>query len=237
MVGIVELEEGRGRPRLEERRMLGLRCLAATVPVRAGWKERRLLRQVGRGAAALVKAGVRRVLTAEEFPYWAALEAAGLRPVVPETFCQALAAPLALAALAAQGRKPEEASVLLSGPGASPALVQAAEALCPRVRRLAVDGGAAGEELACWLRLEFGAAVEPPGLARPHVALCFGPPERQGETAFRLYGSRPDLAGFVPVVRGFRQPAGLARLPLLALLWEAGRLEVEQVTFLPPHAG
>lgn len=236
-MGIVELEEGRGRPRLEERRLLGLRCLAARVPVRAGWKEKRLLRQVERGAAALAKAGVRRALTAEDFPHWAVLEEAGLRPVWAECFCQALAAPLALAALAAQGRRPETAAVLLSGPGASPALARAAEALCPRVRRLAVDGGAAGEELACWLRLEFGAAVEPPGLANPHVALSFGPPERRGEITFRLYGPRPDLAGFVPAVRGLRLPAGLDRLPLLALLWEAGRLEAEQVTFLPPHPG
>ncbi|MBM6924327.1 hypothetical protein [Pseudoflavonifractor phocaeensis] len=237
MVGILELEEGRGRPKLEERRMLGLRWAAVTVPVRVGWKEKRLLRQVRRGAAALVRAGTRRVLTAEDFPYWEVLEGAGLRPVEPETFTQTLAEPLTLAALTWRDKAPERAAVLLTAPRVTPALVQAAELLCPRVRRLAVDAGEAGEELAQWLRLEFGAGVEPPDGMCPDISLAFGPGCAGGGVTFRLYGPRPDLAGFVPVVRGARLPAGLARLPLLALLWEAGQLDTEQVTFLPPRPG
>ena len=43
--------------------------------------------------------GQSRALTAEDFPDWPALEGQGLRSVDPEPFCQAIAVPLALAAL------------------------------------------------------------------------------------------------------------------------------------------
>ena len=146
MMGVLELTERRGRkPQAERRWLLGLCCLWGDVPVKTGMGERRLCRRVERGCDLLLRSGVRRVLTAEDFPYWEELFRAGLRPVEPETFCQAQAAPLALAALGWQERRPERASVLLYGRRVSPALFRAAEQLCPRVRDLAVDAGEEGE--------------------------------------------------------------------------------------------
>ena len=236
MVGIMEWKAEKGRRvRVERDWLLGLPCQRATVPVREGMRERARLRRVARGARELVRRGVRRVLTQAEFPCWEALEEAGLRSVETEAFCQMLAPALALAALRCRDRKPERAAVLLSGPGVSPALFRAAEQLCPQVRDLAVDAGEAGEELAAWLRAEFGAAVRPPDGVEADVTLCFGPSPAAGETVFRLYGPTPDLAGFRPAVRGVELPAGLDRLPLLALLWEEGRIGGERLNVLPPN--
>lgn len=236
MIGVLELTEGRGRkPWAERRWLLGLCCLWGEVPVKAGMGERRLRKRVERGADLLLRSGVRRVLTAGDFPYWEELRRAGLRPVEPETFCQALAAPLALAALTWQERRPERASVLLRGQRVSHALFRAAEQLCPRVRDLAVDAGAEGEELAAWLRAEFGAAVRPPEAGRADVVLAFGPEAPAGRTVFRLYGHRPDLAGFVPALADCGLPSGLDRLPLLAVLWEEGKIKGEALRFLPPN--
>ena len=235
MIGVLELTDRRERkPQVEVRGLMGLRCLWAATPAAESLREKRRLRRVCRGAEALARGGSRRVLTAPAFPYWDVLRQAGLRPVETEPFCQALAAPLTLAALDRQGLRPERASVLLSGRRVSHALFQAAELLCPRVRYLSVDAGAEGEELAAWLRAEFGAAVRPPEDAGADVALCFGPEEAPGRTMFHLWGKAPDLAGFVPIPAAGGLPAGLDRLPLLALLWEEGRIQVKQLRFLPP---
>ena len=94
MVGIVALEERRGRrPVVTEERVLGLRCLRVSVPVRPGLRDDRRKRRAEQGAAALYRAGVRRALTAEDFPDWPALEGQGLRSVDLEPFCQAIAVP------------------------------------------------------------------------------------------------------------------------------------------------
>lgn len=236
MVGIMEWKVDKGRRvRVERDWLLGLPCQRATVPVREGMRERARLRRVARGARELVRSGVRRVLTQAGFPCWEALEEAGLRPVETEAFCQMMAPALALAALRCRERRPEQAAVLLSGTGVSPGLFRAAEQLCPQVRDFMVDAGEEGEELAAWLRAEFGAAVRPPEGMKADVTLCFGPSPAAGETVFRLYGPTPDLAGFLPAIRGEMLPAGLDRLPLLALLWEEGRIGQEQLNVLPPN--
>lgn len=236
MVGIMEWKAEKGRRvRVERDWLLGLPCQRATVPVREGMRERARLRRVARGARELVRRGVRRVLTQAGFPYWEELEEAGLRPMETEAFCQMMAPALALAALRCRDRKPERAAVLLSGPEVSPALFRAAEQLCSQVRDLVVDAGEEGEELAAWLRAEFGAAVRPPDRVEADVTLCFGPSAAEGETVFRLYGPIPDLAGFLPAIRGKTLPSGLDRLPLLALLWEEGRISQEQLNVLPPN--
>lgn len=140
LVGIVALEERRGRrPVVTEERVLGLRCLRVSVPVRPGLREDRRKRRAEQGAAALYRAGVRRALTAEDFPDWPALEGQGLRSVDPEPFCQAIAVPLALAALRRAGILRVRATVALSGPRVSRPLFAAAERLCPQVRHLVVD--------------------------------------------------------------------------------------------------
>ena len=159
MVGIVALEARKGRrPALEEGAVWGM-------PAPPGLREARLRRRTERAAAALARAGVRRVLAAEDFPLWPVLEAAGLRPVETEPFCQAMAVPLALAALRRARILRAQATVALAGQRVSRPLFAAAETLCPQVRRLVVDVPGEGEELAAWLREEDGGGRD--GLLRP----------------------------------------------------------------------
>ena len=230
LVGIVALEERRGRrPVVTEERVLGLRCLRVSVPVRPGLREDRRKRRAEQGAAALYRAGVRRALTAEDFPDWPALEGQGLRSVDPEPFCQAIAVPLALAALRRAGILRVRATVALSGPRVSRPLFAAAERLCPQVRHLVVDVPGEGEELAAWLREEYGAAVLRPGGAAPDVTLAFGPGGEERGRVLRLYGPAPGLAGLRPIPEEGGLPPDLAPLPLLSLLWECGRLTEGQI--------
>lgn len=233
MIGVLELTEGKGRrPAVAQERLLGLRCVRAAVPIPARLGEARIRRRVEKGARALELAGARRVLTRPEFPYWEELRKNGLRPVEVEGFCQALAAPLALAALRRSEIPPTRAAVTLSGPRVSRALLRAAEVLCPQVRCLTVDVPEEGEQVAAWLWREYGAAVlSGKGERGAHVALRFGPGEVRGETVLSLYGSAPDLAGFAPVPPEGVSAAGLDGLPLLALLWEAGWLDAEKIQF------
>ena len=215
LVGIVALEERRGRrPVVTEERVLGLRCLRVSVPVRPGLREDRRKR---------------RALTAEDFPDWPALEGQGLRSVDPEPFCQAIAVPLALAALRRAGILRVRATVALSGPRVSRPLFAAAARLCPQVRHLVVDVPGEGEELAAWLREEYGAAVLRPGGAAPDVTLAFGPGGEERGTVLRLYGPAPGLAGLRPILEEGGLPPDLAPLPLLSLLWECGRLTEGQI--------
>lgn len=230
LVGIVALEERRGRrPVVTEERVLGLRCLRVSVPVRPGLRDDRRKRRAEQGAAALYRAGVRRALTAEDFPDWPALEGQGLRSVDPEPFCQTIAVPLALAALRRAGILRVRATVALSGPRVSRPLFAAAERLCPQVRHLVVDVPGEGEELAAWLREEYGAAVLRPGGAAPDVTLAFGPGGEERGPVLRLYGPVPGLAGLRPILEEGGLPPDLAPLPLLSLLWECGRLTEGQI--------
>ena len=234
MVGIAALEARRGRrPALEESRVLGLRLLRASIPAPAGLGEGRLLGRTARAGRALARAGVRRVLAAADFPCWPALAAAGLRPVETEAFCQTLAVPLALAWLRRAGVRPTRACLALSGPRVGRPLFAAAEALCPRVRHLIVDvPGGEGAELAAWLREEYGAAVLDPAAAEPDLTLAFAPGGRTAGPALELYGPAPGLDGLCPAPAEGDLPAGLDRLPLLALLWESGRLGAGDVRIL-----
>lgn len=213
---------GRGRP--EPERLYGLNILRGAVDPDGFFGEGRLRRTVRN----LRRGGVLRVLTAPGFDRWPLLTAFGLRPVEPEGFVRGQAVPLTLAVLERQGVSPDRATVALRGPRANRDMARAAAALCPRVRRLVIDAPRGGTELAEWLRREFGVPVLPGG-ERGALALSFqagqSAPE---ETALELYGPRPGLAGLrlsVPrLAEGDRE-----NLPLLAALWEGGRLAPEDV--------
>lgn len=231
MIGVLELVEKKGRrPEVTAGRLYGLRCLRAEIPVTAGLRESRIRRRVDKGALALARAGVRRVLTAADFPWWEQLGRHGLCPVETAAFCQALAAPLTLAALERQKISPARASVALWGPSTSRALLRAAEELCPRVRALAVDVPGEEARLASWLWQEFGAAmVRPEAGGGPDVALWFGPDGPAGGVTLSLYGSRPELAGLSPRLSRGPGEEELSRLELLALLWEEGYLDLREI--------
>ena len=122
------------------------------------------------------------------------------------------------------GLAPDRATVALRGRRADRDMARTAAELCQRVRRLVVDAPSGGEELAVWLRREFGLPILPPG-EEGHAALCFqeGCPRRE-EGALELYGPRPGLAGLTLSAPGL-SVEDREDLPLLAALWEGGRLD------------
>ena len=91
-----------------------------------------------------------------------------------------------------------------------------------------VDAPRGGTELAAWLRREFGVPILPPGEAG-QVALHFqeGAYPRE-EAALELFGPCPRLAGLSlsapELAEGDRED-----LPLLAALWQGGRLGAEDI--------
>lgn len=235
MVGWLAEEERKGRrAALERTGVAGLTVLRAGVPLPRKLRERTALRRLDRAAELLARAGVRRVLTRSDFPWWEGLEAHGLRPVDPEPLCQALAAPLALAALKRQGIPPAAGTVALSGRRVSRPLFQAAMILCPQVRTLVIDAPDGGDELAGELRRTYGAAaLTGPGGRLAQVRLSFSPGEGKG---LRLWGPAPDLDGFA-LASPLDLPAELAPLPLLAVLWEEGRIPAKEIRIVPEDFG
>ena len=223
MLGQLVLEPG-GWGRAAPGRLYGLSVLRAAADPEGFWGERRLRRAV----RSLRRGGALRVLTPENFDRWPVLTALGLRPVEPERFVRAQAAPLALAALERRDVPPGRATVALRGGRADRDMARTAAALCPLVRRLVIDAPRGGEELALWLRREFGVPVLPGG-ERGEIALSFQEgrivPE---EASLELWGSRPRLAGLTLSAPGLEE-GDREELPLLAALWEGGKLSPEDI--------
>ena len=149
MVGRLVLAGKKGRVRLEEEMLGPLPALRAAVWLPEGpadWWGRRRLRRAER---ALVRAGVRRVVLGESFPYGNRLTA--LRPVDVLPLRRGCADALALGALAAGGIPPNRGRAALSAPRLCPELERAAERLCPQVRGLLIDAPG-GEEYARYLQ-------------------------------------------------------------------------------------
>ena len=227
MVGWLTWEEGKGRPKLERTRLLGLRLLRLRCSAGRGMRgEERRLRQAVR---LLRREGARRVLVPDGFACWELLEEEGLCPVDPAPFCRALAAPLVLALLKRRGVAPERATVLLRGVRVDRALFEAARSLCPMVRTLAVSAPEGGSDLCRLLRQEYGAAVpETAGDRIPDGTADFSPECSAISGALALYSPGLCLAGLELRVHGVQLPDA-ERLPLLALLWEEGRLPPEKI--------
>ncbi len=218
MIGqLVTVPGGRGRAELGQ--LYGLNVLRGSADPAGFWGEHRL-RRAGR---ELRRGGVRRVLTPRDFAWWPLLERLGLRPVEVDAFVRAQSAPLALELLERRGLAPDRATVALRGLRAGRDMARTAEQLCRRVRSLVVDAPQGGEELAAWLRREFGIPVLPPGEGC-HVSLCFHPDcsRREGE-ALELYGPRPGLAGLILSAARLREE-DREDLSVLSALWEGGKL-------------
>ena len=223
MLGLLRLEHGaRGRGEMDE--LYGLRVLRAGADPEGLWGRRRLLR-AGR---ALRRGGVVRTLAPAGFDEWDLLEGCGLLPVDPGGFLRAQAVPLALGLLLRRDVDPGRATVALRGARVDRDMRRAAAELCRRVRRLSVDAPGGGAELAKWLRWEFGIPVLPPG-EEAQAVLRFHPAGagEEGRTV-ELYGPRPDLAGLTLSAPALRE-GDREDLPLLAALWEGGRLDGEEL--------
>lgn len=213
-----------GWRRAEPGRLYGLPVLRAELSPDGLFVSRRV-RWAGQG---LRRGGALRVLVPEGFDRWPVLEGVGLRPVEPEPLLRGLSAPLALEQLAHKGISPDSATVALRGSRVDRDMVRAAVELCPRVRRLVVDAPKGGEELAHWLRWEFGVPILP-GDERGQASLRFHRDSRAGEEdALALFGTRPDLNGLAVTAPGL-EGEDQRDLPLLAALWEGGLLRREDI--------
>ena len=216
---------GRGGPR--RALLYGLPVLRCQADPEGFWGERRLKR-AGRSLCA---GGAVRALVPAGFDRWPLLLKLGLRPVDPWAFLRAQAAPLAASLLERQGLAPDRATVALRGRRADGEMLRAALALCPRVRRLTISAPQGGEELAAWLRREYGLPILPAD-APAQAALLLQPgtePEDANPCpALTLFGPEPDLAG-LRLSAPDLAPTDREDLPLLSALWEGGRLGPEQL--------
>ena len=236
MVGWLTETQRRGwRPVLEVERRAGALMCRGDCPLgrrtSAAARRRRLLRT----ARSLLDAGCRRCLTAPTFDGWPVLAEAGLRPVEPGPLCAALAPRLALTWLRRAGIPPEGATVALAGRRVDRALFEAAAALAPQVRRLAVEvPGGEGEDLLACLGREYGLpALE--GRTGAEVTLCFSGAEGEGSGQLVLWGD-VQLDGLILAGKSSLPPE-LDRLPLLELLWEEGVYKADEIQVLPGWSG
>ena len=225
MLGQLVFDGGRGGPR--RALLYGLPVLRCQADPEGLWGERRLKR-AGRSLCA---GGAVRALVPAGFARWPLLLKLGLRPVDPGAFLRAQAAPLAASLLERQGLAPDRATVALRGRRADGEMLRAALALCPRVRQLTISAPQGGEELAAWLRREYGLPILPAD-APAQAALLLQPgtePEDANPCpALTLFGPEPDLAG-LRLSAPDLAPTDREDLPLLSALWEGGRLGPEQL--------
>ena len=214
-------EDIRFFPRVTDERVLGSPLLTVSLP--PGDPAKRL----ARGAKALRRRRVRRVLAAPGLDDRTALARWGLVPVDPLPLCRALGARLALLALAPADLR--DRRVALRGEVANGLYWTLAETLCPQVGQLFLDFDRGEEALARRLRLVYGAAPIHLGAGEPpQVSLELSPRSAPsvGRT-FRLWGE-PDLGG-VEILPPDDLPPDLPALPFMNLLWEAGRLPIEGI--------
>ena len=219
MLGQLSLDGGR---RAERGSLYGLPVLRVGANPE-GWLGERRLRRAGR---ALRRGGALRTLTPAGFSHWPLLARCGLLPVEPAPFLRAQSPALALELLERQGGAPERAVVALRGQRADGEMARAAAELCPRVGRLVISAPRGGAELAHWLRWEFGIPVLPAG-EWAQVEVCFQPEEKgRAAQTLGLYGPAPELAGLKLSAPALAEE-DRGNLPLLAALWEGGRLPKE----------
>ena len=218
MLGQLKFSDGQwGATRRET--VYGLEVLTARTDPE-GWLGESRLRRAGR---RLHRDGVVRTLAPARFDRWPLLERCGLRPVDPTGLVRAQCAMLAAEALCRRGVAPDRATVQLIGLRADRDMARAAARLCRQVRYLVITAPNGGEELARWLRQEFGVPVLPGG-EEAQLSLRFHPQAPEGRAAcLELYGLQPRLDG-LKLCSPRLAEEDREDLPLLAALWEGGKL-------------
>ena len=227
MVGWLDMGEDKRSARPEAVSLLELPLLRTSLPPQARpWRVRRALR-------ALARQGVRRILLPPDFTRHELLNAVGLVPVSPLRLCRAMAVPMAKALLAPT--PPRQRVVLLRGYGNSAGLLPPlAEALCPLTGTLIADTDRGFDAMSDHLRSHFGAALLAPAQGPPpQVSVELSPGPESGGKRLKLWGP-PDLAGLTLTPTGLDLPQRVDSLPLMALLWETGRLEIGQILVSEP---
>ena len=211
--------------------LTGLSVLRVSVLRREGtpeWLLRRRVRAVGR---KLARAGVRRVIWPESFPYGEILGEEGVFPVETLALWQGLAAKLAWRALEARGIPAGEERVAVCADHLTAAVRQTVETLLRRCRRVSLDAPDPEGAFARQLWRSLGAALLT-GEAGADVRLLFSRrPERPGDIPLFPGARGPDVPLRLPKKWEERIPAGVRRDQLIAALLAAGRLPVAEIAF------
>lgn len=203
----------RGKERTVQLRaelILGLPVLTLELPERARRPEWTLIK----GAGLLRKQRVSHVLTPPDFEGWSVLEYAGLHPVNTRALRCALAPVWVQQVLKSKGIPLEQAILSLKGEREEPDMERVARMLCPLVRNLIIDVPQKGD-LARNLRWEFGMPILPAGSGENSLTLAFD--------------SGPILPGIQLELKKKELPKECERLPLLSVLWENGRVKMEEI--------
>lgn len=199
-------------------------CVPAHNPTR---------RRIRKAARLLCRAGVRHILVPPDFCHWPQMEEFGILPVDTVPLLQAMAVPLALAALAGFGVSPGRAAVVLAGRRASKAMRDTAVALCPRIQQLVIFAPAGGAELSDYLRREYGLPLLEQ-CRTPHLVVNFSEAEAGCRApVLRLHDPAPDLLGCSVRPKTVLLPNGCETAPFLSALWESGRLSLCDIEVFP----
>lgn len=217
-----------GRERAGRAELAGLPVLR--VPVRRKnrtpeWLVRRRVRAAGR---ALARAGVRRAILPEEFPYGALLAGEGVFPVETLPLWRALAAELAWREL--QRRGVPAGSVTVCADAITGEVRRTVETLLRRCRTVSLDAPDPEGAYARVLRRRLGAALRT-GDAGAEVRLLFvrRGPERAGDIPLYPGAEGPKAALRLPEKWEARLPEGTQREQIAAALLAAGRLRREEI--------
>ena len=103
--------------------------------------------------------------------------------------------------------------------------------LCPEVKNLLIAAPVGGAGLQAELRREYGvpALEDAPGRA-PDLAIHFAPSAGGSARIVDLSGNSPRMDHFSFALREQALPEDCEGLPLLAALWETGRLDPAEIT-------
>lgn len=216
----------RGRPAAEAIQLYGLPIMRISLSPEEFWAERRL-KQAGR---IFSRRGIRRVLVPDGFEQWNILQRYGIGPVETLPFLKAHAAELIIAAMEKRGIRKEKSSVALRGTEVEREMVLAAEKLCPVIKDVCISVYRGGRELRNRLRMEYGIAVRPDSDCIDAAVRFHSETADGGGIILNLFSEKLDLNGISVTVNGI-EANGIQELPLLAALWENGRIDSSQLEF------
>ena len=216
------------RERAGRAEIAGLPVLRVPVRRREGTPEWLLRRRVRAAGRTLARAGVRRVIVPEEFPYGELLAGEGVFPVETVPRGRALAAELAWREL--QRRGVPAGSVAVRADALTGEVRRTVEALLRRCRTVSLDAPDPEGAYARVLRRRLGAALRT-GDAGAEVRLLFvrRGPERAGDIPLYPGAEGPKAALRLPEAWEARMPAGAQREGVIAALLAAGRLRREEI--------
>ena len=227
MVGQLVYRAGeRGRPAAEVIQLYGLPIMRISLSPEGFWAERRL-KQAGR---LFSRRGSRRVLVPDGFEQWNILQRYGIGPVEPLPFLKAHASNLIIAGMERRGMRKEKSSVALRGTEGEGEMALAAEKLCPVVKDVCISVYRGGNELRNRLRMEYGIAVRPDSDCIDAAVRFHSETPDGGGIVLNLFSENLELNGISVTANGV-EAKETQELPLLAALWENGRIDSSDLEF------